>query len=167
MHSLSASLIGCFTTSLRSATVEGGGDLGGSAHIGRAWGVCMERIVAEVAGVVCRWDCARRCGERVLVGVRVRGGVGWEMGGARGGCGNHGDCSGNGFIPAASGEGAHMAARGVDGDAQVHKMADVLQVRFVERCRHHHSGALLSCLGARAEVVLEWILWTFQGPFWF
>ena len=65
------------------------------------------------------------------------------------------------------GEGAHMAARGVDGDAQVHKMADVLQVRFVERCRHHHSGALLSCLGARAEVVLEWILWTFQGPFWF
>ena len=66
------------------------------------------------------------------------------------------------------GEGAHMAARGVDGDAQVHKMADVLQVRFVEKCRHHHSGALLSCLGAggrfrmdtldisRAFLVLSW-----------
>ena len=65
--------------------MEGGGDLGGSAHIGRAWGVCMEGglgglvlIVPEVADVVCRWDCARRCGERVLVGVR-----GW-MGDGRG-----------------------------------------------------------------------------------
>ena len=53
------------------------------------------------------------------------------------------------------GEGAHMAARGVDGDAQVHKMADVLQVRFVERCRHHHAGALLSCLGARGRFRMD------------
>ena len=61
---------------------------------------------------MCRWDCARRCGERVLVGVRVRGGVGWEMGGARGGCGNHGDCSGNGFISAASGGGGAHGSQG-------------------------------------------------------
>ena len=99
------------------------------------------------AGGIARADAVRECLWEL--------GVGWEMGGARGGCGNHGDCSGNGFISAASGGGGAHGSQGVDGDAQVHKMADVLQVRFVEGCRHHHSGALLSCPGARGRFRMD------------